>query len=104
MRRQPHTTSYNIINVKHTKIMKLEKAKQICELWNSRTSTRETATEAIIKQDAACNLSVEIIPAKRNDGYTFFDVNRLADVTRTFGVSSFVTFSTVENQVIAEIY
>ena len=84
--------------------MKLEKAKQICELWNSRKSTPETATEVIIKQDAACNLSVEIVPTKRNDGYTFFDVNRLADITRTFGVSSLVTFSTLENQLIAEIY
>ena len=84
--------------------MELEKAKQICELWNSRTSTRETATEAIIKQDAACNLSVEIIPAKRNDGSTFFDVNRLADITRTFGVHSFVIYSPLDNQLIAEIY
>lgn len=84
--------------------MKLKKAKQICELWNSRTSTQETATEAIIKQDIACNLSVEIVPTKRNDGDTFFDVTRLADITRTFGVHSLVTFSTLENQLIAEIY
>lgn len=84
--------------------MKLEKAKQICELWNSCKTTTETATGAIIKQDAAGNLSVEIVPTKRNDGYTFFDVNRLADITRTFGVSSFVTFSVIDNQVIAEIY
>ena len=84
--------------------MKLEKAKQICELWNGCKTTTETATEAIIKQGITERISVEIIPAKRNDGYTFFDVNRLADITRTFGVSSFVSFSTFENQLIAEIY
>ena len=84
--------------------MKLEKAKQICELWNSRKSTPETATEAIIKQGITGRISVEIIPSKRNDGYTFFDVDRLADITRTFGVHSLVTYSTLENQLIAEIY
>ena len=105
MRRQPHTTIYNIINVKHTKIMKLEKAKQICELWNSnKTKVSQTDNEAILVQDHNGKLSVEIVPIKSNDGHTFYDVCKLADIERAFGVNSFLYLDSETGKIVAEIF
>ena len=82
--------------------MKKNLANQIAKLWNENFagSTSATKTKAFAEGENVYIYNV----GDDNDGHVFFHTEELADVTRTFNVSSIVALDYDTNKVHARLF
>lgn len=72
--------------------MKKSKAIKVAKHWNDnfRGNTEETMTEATISGEGECCMVCIKNVGERNRKSAFYHVEELADVARTFRVSTFI--------------